>query len=370
MQGSSFTGAPPPSNQSDRFGVIPDENAAAAMEMGDDEYVVNEDGKSTSMFTPAQKATPSLRNPVVMFRDASAMLTETCPLAFYDPTNGMYFGIIANRMDDVSADKFKGKLDSRLMRATTHGYDEKVTNSCIMYHYLPVPVHHSPLVAILEKVKCPSFTDAISSMRQLLFLRIYYFKVDWDDAEHCKECEKAYHRIHGDATNTFFDKVDEVIAQRETLGRQLTANTFAAVFEEYMLARIRAIEWNILDMLSIPLSRRTDFMTPTTTPLGNRLTQTQGATLRKNLVFYLKKRKEMYAGGLQILRKNKLLDTDKNSGNMDVDEEEDVTRSCQADKLLVQTLESDFAQPSAVKYKGWICMSTLESYFDFLNVPK
>jgi hypothetical protein len=348
--------------------VIPEDTAV--MDMGDDEYVVNEDGKSTSMFTPAQKATPSLRNPVVAFRDVSSVLTEVCPLAIYDPTDGLAFGMVANRLDEVCKDKFKGKLDSRLMRATTHGYDEKVTNSCIMYHYLPVPVHHSPLVAILEKVKCPTFTDAISSMRQLLFLRIYYFKVDWDDAEHCKECEKAYHRIHGDATDTFFDKVDQVIAQKDTLGRQLTVNAFAAIFEEYMLARIRAVEWNILDMLSIPLSSRTGFLTPTITPLGSRLNQTQGATLRKSLVFYMKKRKEMYAGGLQILMKNKLLDVSKNGGNMDVDEEEGVARSCQADKLLVQMLESNFIQPSSAKYKGWICMSTLENYLDFLNVPK
>ena len=322
----------------------------------------------TSMMTASQRKTPALRNPNVAFRDTCRMLQDTCPLAFYNPKDGgLTFGMVVGRLDAVCKDKFAKKLDDRIVRATTHGFDERVTNQCIVDHYLPMPVHYSPLVALLEGIKRNTFTDAISSMRQLLFLRIYYYKVALDEPEHCKECEKAYHKIHGRASDIFFDKVDHLLAQKDELGPQLAVSTFAAIFEEYQLARIRAVEWNILDMLSVPLAYRVNFLTPSTMPHGSRLSQKQGEILRDNLVRYLKKRKDIYGGSLQILSKEGLLD--KGSNKMDVDHE-DGPKPCQADKLRVQTLERDFRQPASQKHKGWICISTLLSYLEFLDTPK
>ena len=345
--------------------MIPDEEQSSTPMELDDDDVPKED---TTMFTPSQKNAPSLRNPVVAFRDACGMLTDTCPLTFYNPHDGgLTFGMNTTKLDARCKDKFADKLDTRIIRATTHGFDENVTNMCIVSHFLPMPVHYSPLVAILEGIKRNTFTDAISSMRQLFFMRIYYFKVALDDAEHCKECEKAYHKIHGEASDKFFDQVDEILSRKESMGPKLTLTTFVAVFEEYQLARLRAVEWNIMDMLSVPLAYRVNFLTPSTTPSGSRLNNDQGTILRDNLCRYLRKRKEIYGGGLQILMKNNLLDV--NSNKMEIEQESGI-RVCQADKLRVLTLERDFAQPASLKHKEWICFSTLESYLQFLDKSK
>lgn len=350
------------------------------------------------------KKKPASKNPVVAFRDECKKLIESCPAAIYDNDQGLKFILPVANLPAEIKDKFD-RVDVRIIRATTGGLDENVTNYVIGLHIFPVPVHTSPLVALIERVAQNSFTDAISSIRQLLFFFQYFYKVALDDAEYCKLCYGAYIRIINDVDDTFFYDVDQLCAGIQSEANpggyspEQAATFFGVAVEEYALKRIRAVEWTILDMLGIPLRFREGLLTPSYLPPARKLSLEQGTTLRKNLCFYLRKRKDIIGGGLKVLDQHGLLvDGIRVDGHllparkikdenrpmvegedgpeMDVEDDADGMtgvigeRTYQGDILQVLTLEADFQQPANHKFKEWICAKTLYNYLMFLNTPK
>lgn len=352
-----------------------------------------EDDDSAKPMEIGEKKKPKGRNPVVLFRDMCADLDQSCPGAIYKGEEGMEFEIPLKNLPAAIRDKVE-KVDFRIIRATCGGLDENVTNYIIGTHIIPTPIHTSPLVALIERTTKKTFTDSISSLRQLLFFYLYFYKVALDDAEYCKLCRAAYIRIKNDIDDQFFKQVDQILDGSESYSEKESAALFAVVLEQYSLQRVRAVEWTILDMLSIPPRYRSGLLTPSCLPDAPRLSKAQGSVLRKNLCHYIRKRKEILGGGLKVLDEHGLLTNgirvngklipereivDQNRphfegdevSKMEVEQDEVVgERSYQGDVLQVLTLEADFQQPANVKFKGYVCIKTIFNYLQFLARPE
>ena len=315
----------------------------------------------------------NLKNPVVLFRQASNNLKENSDLCTYSGDGGKSFVILAKNLSPRISDKFQTEIIFNIMGATTEGFDQNVTNCCITNHFIPCSIHNSPLLSLLKSTKnggpavIPTWTDAISSIRQLLFFRLYFRKVALDNSEYSRLAEGSYQRIRNEVQNQFFSSVDHLLMIKEkgSMPRIQVLTLFIIAFENFTLNLLRSIEWNILDLLSVPIGVRDPLLTPNALPEAKMLSDEQMNTLRKHMCFYLRKRKWMYKGGLEELRKHGLLaDYKEKDGeaSMDVSSPDEGLES-------LESLEEDFMDSSIPKYRGYITFKTIESYLNFLDTP-
>lgn len=255
--------------------------------------------------------------------------------------------------------------------AATKRYGQHSEGILAAWMVLPVPVHVSPLaLALLRDPGCSRCTDAISCLKRLEVMRIAILEMDTSDPRHKNDAKVIHKTLCDYASFKFYTELDRIIAAgtlpaEERTQEQCTdayyvglLEQFGCACERFALDLIHCVEWNIADMFKIPISARSDFMTPCVFPDAiSAMTPTTFSILRQNLCNYVRNRHAV------LVPKDHVDDSWK---PMHLNRPKLETRIHQ----LSATEQTYGVMAQDVRrgiYKGWISLHTLEEYMHFLS---
>lgn len=288
-----------------------------------------------------------------------------------------------------------------ILAASTGRYAAAAEQTLALSMVLPCPVHVSPIaLALVRDQGCYRCTDAISCLKRMLILRDAILNIDTSVPQHKAKAKVVYKQLVTYVMANFYTELDAIVALGNVPAEEQTedpgyhaalVHRFGVACERYALDFIHCIEWNIADMLKVPIAQRAMMMTPRMFPTAREtkdwrefnapglteLTQMQLETKR-----YLGSRvwftsKSMTGTNFSILRKN-LSDYTRNRHFALVGKAaDDAWRPMHLDGPLLEHRIMELAAPPADVsippgvmyglYKGFISLHTLREFMLFLS---